>query len=302
MWKRYNGINNGEIVYAVREAKKIKLGKNVAARALNDCIDKGFLRITQWSSFRLKSKEAREWAITALPIDGRPATKEFMRWELSKFETRSRQRDTQSRQRDSGDENDLKDDVSVPPAGPSGAKSAMQRSRQRVTSNIPYRSSPRFGDLARQARTARVPQSPRGEEGQQENTLIPPSGADDKRGVKRQWLMRRALAEAKQRLSPSNYVALESELYADGSYEAYLKRGSGALPPRLRDFFEAMFSVTQDAAPPTAAMPSKAQRWMPLPIDGGQGREPLPIPTADSPSMTRCAAALDRARSRTRGG
>jgi hypothetical protein len=300
LWERHNGSNNGAIVYAVREAGEIGITRPTTARALIELIDKGFLRVTRWSSFRLKSKEAREWELTAEPVDGRPATKDFMRWRgKPKFKTRSHQRATQSHQRDRDHENDPKNGVTVSPVRLSAAKSTASQSHQRDTSSIPG-GPPRFGDLAKEARTARAPQSPREEE-EQQNILIVPSGASgvDTRAVKRQSLMRRALAEAKRRLSPSNYLALENELHTDGNYDAFLKRGSDALPPRLRDFFETMFSVTQDAAPPTDAI--KVQGWMPLPIDGGHTREPLPTPAADSPSAIRCAAALDRSRTRTGG-
>jgi hypothetical protein len=40
----------------------------------------GFLRITRDASFRLKSAEAREYALTAESVDSRVATKDFMSW------------------------------------------------------------------------------------------------------------------------------------------------------------------------------------------------------------------------------
>jgi hypothetical protein len=95
IWERHNGANNGEIVYAVREAKKIGLSKSPAARALKEAIDLGFLRITRNASFTLKTKEARSYALTAEPINGRTATKEFMKWTPAEFKTQSPQRDRQ---------------------------------------------------------------------------------------------------------------------------------------------------------------------------------------------------------------
>src|SRR5215471_17061559 len=85
LWERHNGANNGQIVYAVRDAAEIGLSRATAARALTETIEMGFLRVTRWSAFRLKTKEAREWEITCEPIDGRPASKDFMRWQGSKF-------------------------------------------------------------------------------------------------------------------------------------------------------------------------------------------------------------------------
>lgn len=81
VWERHNGANNGQISYSVREAEEeIGMKKNTAARALQECVDKGFLKVRRQSSFNLKTKEAREWEITAERCDGRVASKDFMRW------------------------------------------------------------------------------------------------------------------------------------------------------------------------------------------------------------------------------
>ena len=72
LWERHNGSNNGQIVYAVRDAANIEINKSSAARALTELIDNGFLRVTRWSAFRLKTKESREWELTAEPVDGAP--------------------------------------------------------------------------------------------------------------------------------------------------------------------------------------------------------------------------------------
>jgi len=81
VWQRNNGINNGQIVYSTREAAKAlhAVSKATGARALNELVDRGFLRITRDSVFKLKSAEAREYALTMEPVNGRPATKDFMR-------------------------------------------------------------------------------------------------------------------------------------------------------------------------------------------------------------------------------
>lgn len=79
--KRFNGINNGQIVYACRDAREIGLSRGTAARALSELIETGFLKITRDSAFRMKSKEAREWALTFEDIGTEKATKDFMRWE-----------------------------------------------------------------------------------------------------------------------------------------------------------------------------------------------------------------------------
>jgi hypothetical protein len=138
VWERYNGNNNGQIVYGVRDAEEIGLSKDQAARALNELLELGFLKIRRDSSFTLKIKEAREWEITAVPLDKRPATKEFMSWSgTSQKISRSHQRDAKSHQRDSGITKGIKNTSTVALVRPSEAKSASPRSRQRDTSNIP---------------------------------------------------------------------------------------------------------------------------------------------------------------------
>jgi hypothetical protein len=142
LWERHNGSNNGQIVYEVRAAAEIGLTRSPAARALAELIELGFLRITRDSAFRIKTKEAREWAITAEPIDGQAATKDFMHWPPSKNKTRSPQRDAQSPQRDR--EAVVASDyrVSVPQEGPSEPKSTPPQSPQRDTSILPGGTAP----------------------------------------------------------------------------------------------------------------------------------------------------------------
>src|ERR1051325_8150821 len=124
LWERHNGSNNGQIVYAVREAAEIGITRPTAARALNELVELGFLKIKRESAFRTKTKEAREWAITAEPIDGQPATKDFMRWTPPKIKTQSHQRYAQSHQRDRDLENAHKSGISVSPMRLSGPETS----------------------------------------------------------------------------------------------------------------------------------------------------------------------------------
>lgn len=139
VWTRYNGANNGAISYSVREAAAIGIGKNAAAAAFRELIEHGFLRIGRASAFSLKTREAREWFITALPAsDGSKPTKDFMSWSPGasrQSKTRSRARDRRSRQRDREAEDATKLASSVPPKGPSAPDRAVPRSRARDTSN-----------------------------------------------------------------------------------------------------------------------------------------------------------------------
>jgi hypothetical protein len=111
LWERHNGSNNGDIVYAVRDAEDIGLSKDQASRALTELVERGLLQVARNSAFKVKTKEARTWTLTVEPVGGQSATKDFMYWSASqsrqcdrddggKFRTRSHQRDTRSHQRD----------------------------------------------------------------------------------------------------------------------------------------------------------------------------------------------------------
>lgn len=106
VWKRHNGVNNGEIVYGTREAAQVGIGKSQAAVALKDLQDRGFLKVARNSTFTLKTKEARTWILTTERYQDQPPTREFMRWvppceEAPKNKSRSGLPDTRSGQPDS---------------------------------------------------------------------------------------------------------------------------------------------------------------------------------------------------------
>ncbi|BAI72531.1 hypothetical protein AZL_018930 [Azospirillum sp. B510] len=134
IWRRHNGVNNGEIAYAVREATAIGLSKDQANRAFDVLIERGFLRVRRESSFNVKAREARLWELTAERCGDARATKEFITWTEPKEKSRSHRRDTQSRQRDCEATDEIKLPPTVSPARPSGAESAPPQSRERDTS------------------------------------------------------------------------------------------------------------------------------------------------------------------------
>lgn len=80
VWQRHNGMNNGEISYAVREAGAIGISPAVASRMFDILIERGFLVVTKDSAFTLKSRMARVWRLTAEDAQDKPSTKEFMSW------------------------------------------------------------------------------------------------------------------------------------------------------------------------------------------------------------------------------
>ena len=138
VWARYNGINNGEISYSVREAKQIGLGRNMAGRAFQELIDRGFLCVGRDSAFTVKCRLARAWLLTAMPMpDGTPATKNYMTKQNvpPKNKTQSRQGDAKSRHRDREPGIETKEPLTVTPKGLSRANSTPSQSRQWDTSN-----------------------------------------------------------------------------------------------------------------------------------------------------------------------
>jgi hypothetical protein len=114
----------------------------------------------------LKTKEARLWIITAEPLNGKPPTKDFMRWTgprstpkaHRKFKTRSPQGDAQCPQGDRGIKSGIIIPQTVPPGGPSTPLLTPSRCPQGDTSNIPRGRPPlRFGDAAQAERITRHP-------------------------------------------------------------------------------------------------------------------------------------------------
>lgn len=66
---RYTGDNNGSISFSTREAAlRLKVSKNTASRLFDELVDKGFLKLSQDSSFSLKMKLARRWMLTQWPL------------------------------------------------------------------------------------------------------------------------------------------------------------------------------------------------------------------------------------------
>ena len=93
--KRYNGTNNGQIVYSLREAtRELKIGTSTAKRAFDELQDHGFVVAEQRGHFHWKInpggskiRPASEWRLTVYGSNIAPdfdsqqhGTKEFMRW------------------------------------------------------------------------------------------------------------------------------------------------------------------------------------------------------------------------------
>ena len=79
--RRYNSFNNGEIALSCREAaERIGVTKDTAAKAFNELIEKGFLRVGEDSSFTVKYKKSRRWILTHHMVGRVPPTNEWQRW------------------------------------------------------------------------------------------------------------------------------------------------------------------------------------------------------------------------------
>lgn len=93
MARRYNGTNNGLILYSVREARGLHISPATASRLLRILQDRGFIVCTKKGAFSLKTtKDASTWLLTEYdsnyPVAH--ARKDFMRWQLPEgtdFET-----------------------------------------------------------------------------------------------------------------------------------------------------------------------------------------------------------------------
>ena len=81
--RRFNGMNNGRIVYSCREATEdVRIGKNTAAKALIQLMEVGLIECVTESSFDCRKKLAREWALTHHPVDGRPASHKWKDYKI----------------------------------------------------------------------------------------------------------------------------------------------------------------------------------------------------------------------------
>ena len=82
LYDLYNGDNNGDLFMSVRSmAQRLGIANGTAGRALDDLVDRGFIRPRQKGAFSLKVKHATSWILTEHSLADQRATKEFMRWQ-----------------------------------------------------------------------------------------------------------------------------------------------------------------------------------------------------------------------------
>ena len=83
--RRFNGLNNGLIMCSCRQmAEAINCSKDSALAALKELEAKGFIKCEERGNFHYKVRHAPTWILTEEEYAGKPPTKEFMRWHLSK--------------------------------------------------------------------------------------------------------------------------------------------------------------------------------------------------------------------------
>ena len=80
--RRFNGSNNGEIYLSHREAAKLlNMHRNSIGPYFDVLIEHGFLKQTTRPHLGPSGVgQSAKWELTELPVNNRPATKEFMRW------------------------------------------------------------------------------------------------------------------------------------------------------------------------------------------------------------------------------
>ncbi len=83
----YFGNNNGSLFLSVREAaKRVRIGKTLAAECLLDLCARGFIRVARRGEYTMKMAsrrgDATAWILTEYPIgDAKGAgTRDFMKW------------------------------------------------------------------------------------------------------------------------------------------------------------------------------------------------------------------------------
>jgi hypothetical protein len=92
MRQKASPTTNGEFVYGIRQGVEIGLSKDQTNRALTELVERGFIRMTRDSAFRLKTKEARLWLLTDMPFRGEEPTRDFLRWNPNMAPEKRRER------------------------------------------------------------------------------------------------------------------------------------------------------------------------------------------------------------------
>jgi len=81
MRKRYNGSNNGQVIFSHRDAQKaLRSGWRRGSNALAELQELGFIKCRNAGEPGPNIRLASEWQLTALECGGQEASKDFARW------------------------------------------------------------------------------------------------------------------------------------------------------------------------------------------------------------------------------
>ena len=79
--ERFNGVNNGEIGFSVRDASnRLGISRMTASKYFKELEEKGFLKIKEKGSYNFKSRHATTWIITAERYNHKAPSNDFMSW------------------------------------------------------------------------------------------------------------------------------------------------------------------------------------------------------------------------------
>lgn len=81
LYSLWDGTNNGKLYLSIRQAaSRLHVSPNTVATWFDVLIERGFIKVAQIGSFRLKIKHATTWSLTEHPIGDALPTKDFARW------------------------------------------------------------------------------------------------------------------------------------------------------------------------------------------------------------------------------
>jgi hypothetical protein len=96
MHMRYDGSNNGAVVFSHRDAMKVlNADWRRAANALAELVHYGFIRCRTPGEPGPNIRPASEWQLTKFECGGQPASRTFARWDGTAFEPPYRSKATQ---------------------------------------------------------------------------------------------------------------------------------------------------------------------------------------------------------------
>jgi hypothetical protein len=84
VYMRYNGSNNGQISFSVREAAALlRCSKDTAAATFRELVEHLLLEEIVKGAFSLKARHATTWRITLATAPDHPATNDYTHWQPS---------------------------------------------------------------------------------------------------------------------------------------------------------------------------------------------------------------------------